>query len=115
MAMTKQELFDAMYTGLAKQGWKQAGSPGSCVYLDPKGCKCAVGQLIPDGHEGQSKDVNVRSLMLMYPDLGNKWGHENSGMLAKAQRCHDNCGFDMKNAFELLAADLGLTVPEAQQ
>ena len=43
-----QEVFDAAYIGLWKQGWKPAYSLGSCRYLTNNGKRCAIGHCIPD-------------------------------------------------------------------
>lgn len=46
---TKQQTFDMMIAGLAKQVWRRAttvfsSGAGSCRYLTPEGLRCAAGQ-----------------------------------------------------------------------
>lgn len=46
MIATKQEIFNKVYLGLAKQKFVQAMKNGSCCYYDDKTkCRCAIGQL----------------------------------------------------------------------
>lgn len=45
--LNKQEVFDKIITGLRRQG-KQSKDGFFCAYRSADGCKCAVGQLIPD-------------------------------------------------------------------
>lgn len=47
--MNKQEFFDAVVTGLIKQGApSHSVEDQSCMYRGPNGLKCAIGLLIPD-------------------------------------------------------------------
>lgn len=46
---TYQEVFDAVYLGLASQDFKpSADDNGACYYRSNDGCKCAAGHVIPD-------------------------------------------------------------------
>lgn len=48
--LTKQEVFDRSAAHLLKQGEKALDSNGHCRYRGPRGLKCAVGCLIPEGN-----------------------------------------------------------------
>lgn len=54
---TKQQTFDVIIEGLAKQGWRRAttvfsSGADSCRYLTPEGLRCAAGQLVkPDRYD----------------------------------------------------------------
>ena len=48
---TALEMIEKSLVGLAKQGWKQSTIQDPkvrCAYRGNDGCKCAIGQLIPD-------------------------------------------------------------------
>jgi len=46
--LTKQEIFDTVYNGLAAQGFKQSVDTVGCSYRGRDDTKCAFGHLIPD-------------------------------------------------------------------
>jgi hypothetical protein len=48
--LTRQEIFNVVWTGLKAQGFQQSLNDGGseCAYRAPDGCKCAFGHLIPD-------------------------------------------------------------------
>lgn len=66
--MTAQEIFEKVAKHLLTQGCR-AEVMGSCKYLTGDGLKCAVGCLIPDGHEGQRSSKNSNGLLSYFPDL----------------------------------------------
>lgn len=41
----------------------------TCAYKGKDGNRCAVGMFIPDGHDGESYEGSVGSLLERYPDL----------------------------------------------
>ena len=41
----------------------------TCMYLTPEGRKCAIGILLPDGHDAQKARVSAAFLFDDYPDL----------------------------------------------
>lgn len=49
---TRQQMFNEAYKGLKDQGWRRSieADPNHpvCLYRGVDGCKCAIGQLIPD-------------------------------------------------------------------
>ena len=51
MALDRQKVFDAAYTGLRNQGFRRSVSiVGHCRYRGTEGRKCAIGHLISDDH-----------------------------------------------------------------
>lgn len=47
--MTRQEMFDRAFRGLASQGWRRAvNEHGACQYLTEDGRRCAWGWVDPD-------------------------------------------------------------------
>lgn len=48
--MNEQQLFEAAYAGLAKQGFERSKKQdlSNCLYRGPDGRKCAIGHAIPD-------------------------------------------------------------------
>jgi hypothetical protein len=67
-SLTKQEQFNLVVTHLREM--KRQSSKGvNCYYHAPDGNKCAVGALIPDGHEGALIHGTVETLLTRYPKL----------------------------------------------
>ena len=64
--------------------------PISCSYLTAEGRKCAVGLLIPDGHDAQKARGDVAAILHDYPDLqGHMPEGSNMRLLLLIQRTHD--------------------------
>ena len=116
----KQELFNTVYLALIKQG-EPAVSNGTCTYLDhTTGHKCAIGHLLPEGHEAQEYRGSVRALNYMYPELFKKGADVD--FLTAVQRAHDQPYINQltgtrwveafKKRMRLIAAEWKLTVPD---
>ena len=92
--MDTQQIFDQVAEHLLKQN-KQAYREDieSCAYLTDEGLRCAVGCLIPDGHEGLHYDGTLVDLLMDYPDLisvfGIKEKNDNEQLLIRLQELHD--------------------------
>lgn len=61
----------------------------SCMYLNEKGQKCAIGLFIPDGHKAQDMDSDVEGLLDEFPSLWDHMPSTNLELLEKFQQCHD--------------------------
>lgn len=49
--MTRQEIFDKAYLGMASQGFRASlrrPDSNSSAYRAPDGCRCSIGWVIPD-------------------------------------------------------------------
>lgn len=92
--LTKQEIFDKVWNGFVKQGWrpatKEAGS-GVCSYRTEDGRKCAAGQLILDSTYHQSMEGLGVDAGIVRNALGASGvGEENMPLVWALQRVHDN-------------------------
>ena len=56
MTMTKQEMFDTVCIGAAKQKCRGTDSAGNCLYLTESGNKCFIGMLMTDKELETLKD-----------------------------------------------------------
>ena len=110
-----QTLFNKMYKGLDKQGWKKSVElNGGCKYRGPHGLKCAIGQCIDDAtaHDWDSQ-LNSEIYVitgLYYPRMGK----EKLAFLKKAQQYHDSASSEgnMQNKFIDLAKLFNLKIPK---
>lgn len=57
MKLTRQEMFDRAYRGLASQGWRRAYEVNSCEYVTDDGRRCAWGWVDPSLTDEDSGDV----------------------------------------------------------
>lgn len=68
--MTPEEVKRTVVEGLRAQGKRAAVGAGTCVYLTPDGCRCAVGQLVPeDLYDPAMETATVRYLEIR----GGRW------------------------------------------
>ena len=99
--MNRQKIFNTVRDHLLKQGEKaerfdQFHGDVNCVYLAPSGLKCAIGCLIPDGHDAQNYEGGVTNLLHDHPDLVLLWDVEKTGdtddmrFLSGLQGLHDS-------------------------
>lgn len=116
--MTKEEmmqdLFNKMWRGLSGQNWQPASEHDACYYRMPDGRKCAVGHCIPSDMYNKYMEGLMVSEISVSDELGwNKWPLVME-FLEEAQSCHDYAAQNgqMKERFERLAADYGLTIPD---
>lgn len=122
--ITKQELFNKMWNGLKAQNWKRSGVKGSdgvfrCAYFGPDGCRCALGQVLPDELESHpactvEADVNASGLVARIPELGEllDWC-SNHGFIEAMQFAHDK--FDesgIQRRIRDVAKRYSLAIPE---
>ena len=56
--MTKQEMFDTICIGAAKQKCRGTDSAGNCMFLTELGNKCFIGMLMTDKELGTLQDNN---------------------------------------------------------
>ena len=117
--MTKQEMFDRAWNGLAGQGWAKAYSytDEACVYRqvlsDGSVRRCAWGHVDPEGTSG-GFITSVRTLHERGIGLAGQLGFDEVLFAQELQNTHDEAnGPDgMKQAFIEFAEDHGLKVPE---
>lgn len=101
---TKQDLFDEVARKLRAQGRpsgefrdadEEQPEPGSefvCLYRSPDGCKCGIGQIIPDENYRPEMENRTASTVLtqfegVIPDVPDN--EENRGFLDSLQAAHD--------------------------
>jgi hypothetical protein len=120
--MKKQGIFDKVCDHLISQGERSRLNGGNtCVYLNAKGLKCAVGCLIPNKHytfelEGISLFVDRENSKLLYEVLEKSIGKltkDTVEILMSLQDIHDS-GDVSKWAVSLrdLATKFSLTQPK---
>lgn len=115
--LTKQEMFDRAYRGLAKQRWRQCVSESDsdeCRYNGPNGMHCAWGHVdtrIPKSREG----VNVYRLANLKVGLAAQLLADDSLMVfaEQIQSAHDDNSEPrgMREEFKALAKEHGLKIP----
>jgi hypothetical protein len=123
--MTRQEMFDAAYRGLASQNWQQSRDEGEftmCLYRGPEGRKCAAGWLIPDnlydpkmeGHRADSERIR-EAIGTTSPE--DTTSPEYTEFLLCLQDIHDlNNGIpDMKVRLDQFAERAGFTIPQIEE
>lgn len=116
--MTRQEMFDKAYLGLAAQGFKPSmkGEYGDCAYRGVDDMKCAIGHLVDDKTAGR---------MECYGPIENCFRNEvempfdkaDEEFMARLQLAHDESTFaenrgKMQEMLVKFAAHFNLTVPE---
>ena len=75
-----QDLFKQACTLTAIQGKPARDDAGVCLYLDPAtGNKCAVGQVLPDGHPSQLVRGVSGVVFDTYPDIAELFGVSHQG------------------------------------
>ena len=116
-----QEMFNAVYLGLASQGFNQSMDEEKvCVMRGVGGRKCAVGWLIPDSMYTPRMDFVSTTLESILQEVAGAITPENMSVemavefLDKMIDLHDaNCSpSEMKAAFKDYANCYGLTTPE---
>ncbi len=115
--MTKQEIFNKVVRGLARQKFKQSlNSRGSCHYRGTKGMRCAAGHLILNKHYQKSLEgcpaelpnvtTALRASGILLPQIP---------AVLDLQYCHDNnkASHKMKEALVNFARVNQLKVPRS--
>ena len=108
---TNQQLFDLMYKGLHKQGWKKSiNLSGACQYRQGN-LKCAVGHCISDAMAERWKSQGIFDI----DDLRNL-PYSRLEFLSKAQVMHDRATSTdgIQDRFHQLAKYYNLTIPEVK-
>lgn len=115
MTLTRQQVFDKAYIGLAAQGFQQSmDTERNCRYRSYGGLKCAIGHCIPDelyDSEMEGKSIEEGFIAVFLP--GFLADHDNT-FLKDLQICHDEADEprDMEGQLRNFAEQWGLTVPE---
>lgn len=114
--MTKQEIFNTVVRGLAKQNWEQSiDHTGECQYRGPNNLRCAAGWLIPDDEYDisfEGKEASTPEVSQCLANLG--YSDEQIRFIGDLQASHDvSCNGDkMRRAFKYFASNRGLLWPE---
>lgn len=131
--LTNQELFDAVVSGLRKQGCKSLTNLNAivwggerpndtlaCAYRGDNGTKCAVGQVIPDEvYNTRIENKSVSWITTIWDDSYKlPWNKKSVPLLSELQGVHDMA--DTKNwehNWKQLAVEFDLiyTPPEQAQ
>lgn len=113
MYKTNQEVFDAVWNGLASQGFQRSiGYEGTCLYRGPDGLKCAVGHLIPDNLYDTDLEGKTVSQLIEAECLVGVFGEEvDTSFLFKLQQAHDTSDGNMKEKLASVATSFGLNYP----
>lgn len=111
MSLTKQEMFDRAYRGLASQGWKRAVGPRGCSYLTDDGLRCAWGWV--DTSLGSDAVGAVDSLSIRGRGLAAELDDDAITFAADLQSAHDGTSDGhLKASFHSFAARHSLSIPE---
>lgn len=108
--MTKQEMFNKAYIGLASQGWKRCLERGSCSYGNDLGHRCAWGWV----DTTLSGDIMgpVRDLRDDGIGLAASLSDDQLEFAGDLQACHDEASDGtLKDAFRRFARRHRLAVP----
>lgn len=115
MPETMQELFNKAVLGLRAQGWERGvGVPGTCVYLNWKGNRCAYGHMMSVEFLGTLHDEDW---MMVSECIMDKYmtapGRELREFVSDCQRAHDKsiCPDDMERRMRAVAEKYNLTFP----
>lgn len=111
--MNKQQLFDAAYLGLAKQGFKRSMNPDEpalCAYRGLGGLKCAIGHAIPD----EKYQLDMESTWTLRGVLELLGASDLHGFAHVLRNAHDSAYTpqDMKAGLLDFAKNWGLAVPK---
>lgn len=113
--LTKQEMFDRAYRGLAGQKWRQSIRPGndSCVYNGPNRTHCAFGWIDTKIPALYNSDTSIQMLHDAGVGVAAKLDAELLGFAAELQNAHDGADVprDMRSAFKAIASEHGLKIP----
>lgn len=117
-SLTKQEMFDRAYRGLASQKWKQSlNAYGSCVFNGPRGRHCAYGWIdrkIPSRYNEGVSIETLRNEGVGIARLLDEDGLRFASVLQTEHDAHD-IPRDMRAAFVGLAKEHGLKIPRTRR
>lgn len=114
--MTRQEMFDAAYIGLASQGFIRSMSNQGCAYRGDEGRRCAIGWIMPD--EAYSPDLEGLSPMNCEIEKALDLASGDICFADELQEAHDGDAHEgdtpeaMKERLESFAIKYNLTVPQ---
>lgn len=98
MTINRQNAFNLAVTGLLAQG-RKAMNDGACVYLDPKGNRCAVGMMIdPERYDPKVEGGGVMNRAgslntMLVPEVGTMVTDDDLDFMAELQAAlHDRLG-----------------------
>jgi len=126
MPLTRQEIFDKAYLGIAAQGFVMSQQNlGRCAYRGAHGLKCAIGQLIPDDRYdpkmeigisvlGEAGNTQIDKIWNQFPIFQELIGEGDLRFAKWLQAAHDN-GYtpeNMKEELTQFADRNNLTIPE---
>ena len=112
-----QKIFNKVYIGLARQGFKRSDDDGNCAMRGADGRRCAIGQLIPNRlfnekfNYGTSVDELPKSVLAYI--IGNSDIASDTDFLHLLMSAHDDShgAKDMKENLIAFAGARDLTVP----
>lgn len=108
--LTKQEMFDRAYRGLASQGWKRAFNTGGCRYATGDGRRCAWGWVDLDLGERDYGDVD--RLHRHQIGLASSLDHDDVVFANQLQTAHDgSTDAGLQDSMHDLARRYHLTIP----
>lgn len=112
--MSKQEIFDTVYLGLASQGFERSINleNDKCMYRDNEGRKCAAGWLIPD--EDYDPKMDTQGIVTRVDYFKEKYDLDTLIFIGDLQRSHDcfDTSEKVKTSLIRKANNYDLTVPE---
>lgn len=115
MKLTKQEMFDRAYRGLASQGWKRAADGGRCLYLTDDGRRCAWGWIDPEATASvEAMSIgDVRDLKYERVGLASSLDKEDLNFALDLQQEHDmSTDRTLARNMREFAARHSLAIPE---
>jgi hypothetical protein len=108
--LTKQEMFDRAYRGLASQGWRRAVSDRGCSYATDDGRRCAWGWV--DMSLGASVTGPVSLLRAKKIGLAADLDDGAFEFADDLQACHDSTDDQsLEREFAFFAVRHNLTIP----
>lgn len=105
-----QTLFNAMWTGLSNQGWKQSiDKHGGCAYRGAGKLKCAIGHCIDDKTANLWEHHNITEVN---QEFNLEFDYDRLDFLDDCQCAHDgSLDYKMEDNFRDIAKRYNLTIP----
>lgn len=112
---TLQSLFNAVWHGMAKQGFKQSVGAYSCLYAGPNGLACAVGCLVPRKVGEELDTHSFGGVVALFHKGLLRAGPRRLDLLEACQTAHDAADSrlpeEMQRRLRDVAGRFGLSVP----
>lgn len=120
MSLTRQEMFNKAYRGLASQNWAKceirikAGPDTWCIYTDENGRHCAWGWVDPSLPVNRYAGMTVRDLRVQQIGVAADIDVRDLMFTENLQVAHDSASGpdDMRRKMELLAEQYYLDIPQ---